>query len=508
MRNLATERRSGLRPGALGGARAHFFDGRLRVLADNPYEALDVDHVRGAEIGDLAFRDLREVEQGLVDGRRGLRRIREPEAVADALRVVARDLRLEEHVQVGPPKVPVERGLTAERLREEHTLEPYYRATLVKDRSAQTKSGSGGKERRPNRTAGMAGYYLAPTHLRFCAECVREQIDNAGEAYWRREHQLPAALLCLEHDLVLRNSNVEISHLRRHVLADKESCPDSSAEVVIGVSATQKRRLADLARQSEKLLRSGKSNPIAYKPWRRRVLNICIEKKLRFHGGYVKDCRIDRIVEEQFGFLRSIWPRTFGHRTNIWFSCPSRLEQRIGYVHHVTSFIVGHVLNRYGEAVDHPFGSGPWPCLNTLCSGFEKKVVVNLEWQKLNGGRYAGELLCRCGCRYVEFLQQDGDTGGATRILAYGPRVDLYVRWACDNGFSLSAAAKLASLPAVVVKEAVIRNGLMRAWDGAVSPCGRKEVGNLLRSFRSYADKVSGLSSDRASHDDEGTQGM
>jgi hypothetical protein len=44
---------------------------------------------------------------------------------------------------------------------------------------------------------------------RFCAACAREERRRWGESYWHRGHNLPGVLLCLRHDLPLRETELQ-----------------------------------------------------------------------------------------------------------------------------------------------------------------------------------------------------------------------------------------------------------------------------------------------------------
>src|SRR5712692_7659464 len=39
--------------------------------------------------------------------------------------------------------------------------------------------------------------------LRYCPACAAGERSRFGECYWHRLHQVPGALLCAEHDLLL-----------------------------------------------------------------------------------------------------------------------------------------------------------------------------------------------------------------------------------------------------------------------------------------------------------------
>lgn len=49
-------------------------------------------------------------------------------------------------------------------------------------------------------------YSLLPTHARFCPQCHIEDINNYGEPYWHRLHQVPGIQICARHLCFLEDS--------------------------------------------------------------------------------------------------------------------------------------------------------------------------------------------------------------------------------------------------------------------------------------------------------------
>ncbi len=49
---------------------------------------------------------------------------------------------------------------------------------------------------------------------RFCPVCAREDCKRWGESYWHRSHNLPGVLLCLAHDRVLRETELQTAGTR------------------------------------------------------------------------------------------------------------------------------------------------------------------------------------------------------------------------------------------------------------------------------------------------------
>lgn len=60
-------------------------------------------------------------------------------------------------------------------------------------------------------------------NLKFCPNCVRDDIKTLGESYWRLSHQLPTSFICLEHDVILENWNYSKTSLKTLKIRDLSS---------------------------------------------------------------------------------------------------------------------------------------------------------------------------------------------------------------------------------------------------------------------------------------------
>lgn len=61
--------------------------------------------------------------------------------------------------------------------------------------------------------------------LKFCPVCLEEDIQQYGEPYWHRSHQIPGVYMCLNHGLSLHDSTVVIENKGIHYhAASSENC--------------------------------------------------------------------------------------------------------------------------------------------------------------------------------------------------------------------------------------------------------------------------------------------
>ena len=123
--------------------------------------------------------------------------------------------------------LPFGSSLTINQLLQEHTLFPYYRTFLTYREVKRLQELMEGKESKSMaqvaRIPKLKLYY--PDYLRFCPQCLGEDLKRYGETYWHRLHQVSGLKVCLTHRVGLRNSRVLVEEMRKgFVAADEENC--------------------------------------------------------------------------------------------------------------------------------------------------------------------------------------------------------------------------------------------------------------------------------------------
>lgn len=81
---------------------------------------------------------------------------------------------------------------------------------------------------------------------RICPLCIKADLAEYGESYWRRRHLLPAALVCLEHDANLLMTNVPLSGRAQsreavlpHTIEIRKVVPTHECALIAGNIQTQ-----------------------------------------------------------------------------------------------------------------------------------------------------------------------------------------------------------------------------------------------------------------------------
>lgn len=112
--------------------------------------------------------------------------------------------------------LPVGSKITGEKLLYEHTMYPFYTKLLSKE--IQNKI----KENMLNKydvniflKLGTGNLIKQGSYLKYCPLCVKVDIDELGESYWRREHQFTGVFFCDKHKVQLQESGVICSSINR-----------------------------------------------------------------------------------------------------------------------------------------------------------------------------------------------------------------------------------------------------------------------------------------------------
>jgi hypothetical protein len=92
------------------------------------------------------------------------------------------------------------------------TLFPYYSAFAPAARAQRCFERLLGHNRsNAHSTLGIGPSVVkSPKVLRFCQTCRMHDVDEFGETYWHRTHQLPGVLVCPDHHCFLLQSEVAV----------------------------------------------------------------------------------------------------------------------------------------------------------------------------------------------------------------------------------------------------------------------------------------------------------
>lgn len=232
-------------------------------------------------------------------------------------------------------------GFSAERFIQEHTYLPYYTVLLPEQQrewfqrlamDVQTKEEMIclGRLMHQNRTA---------ARLRFCPECMLDDIQRYGFSYWSRSFQLPGVLMCERHRHILLESSIDCRNFGaanfgsmevNHIFPAEPAAKLNHREQVLALRIAEGQRIC--------LQKSSRINRILASDW--NAVSICIKRLLYRKGlaspsGHVNTEAYRSAMLQYYGQSLLYATGLFAQNTGLnwvtaeyhgWRRCPNALK--------------------------------------------------------------------------------------------------------------------------------------------------------------------------------------
>lgn len=295
---------------------------------------------------------------------------------------------------------------SVESLIAEHTIYPYYALFLSKQRQQEImKDIKGNGQGLYTRLGLVAGSICKKDGLYYCNICATKDVDQYGEPYIHREHQLQGIDYCSHHEIKLRKYPVDFNmksriefirfEIKNMVLLPLHEV-DESAKIQI--------TLAKMAYQLLQLPLNGLSREDMALKYR-AVLR---ERNLVTASNRVRQSNLHEIFQVKLpkGFLVEFESEIDEKDEYNWLKVLTRNVKR-----HVHPF--RHLIILYFLEVDiqsfiktdkdlGAFGKGPWPCLNKAALHHNQLTVVRVEVTRdFKTKNPIGTFACSCGFVYA-----------------------------------------------------------------------------------------------------------
>lgn len=300
---------------------------------------------------------------------------------------------------------------TPDRIIQENTLFPLYKAFLTKERTSLIiQAMKESKKSFSIRTlvGGQYGHIKTPNFLRYCPLCLKVDKELYGEPYWHRIHQVPGVRVCPDHQVWLVESNVpySVSQNNRALIA-------LDSEQVKGfheISASVEHYSHYLAiSQSVHWLLKNEVPILGLQELTNRYKSILQLRGFANQNGRVKQRELAEafldfygcnLLEENNSMIEPCAIKNW-LRKIIW-DC----KQITHPLRHIIFIrFLGLTLEnlfRNEEFGFYPFGQGPWRCLNPAASHFNQLVVEDCKISRYRG-RTVGFFTCSCGFTYSRY---------------------------------------------------------------------------------------------------------
>ncbi|MED5017446.1 TnsD family Tn7-like transposition protein [Paenibacillus chibensis] len=347
---------------------------------------------------------------------------------------------------------------TADQIIKNHTLLPYYTCFMKQNKIHQVQSlmEDGNKQGEVHASLGLlASSIKLPVKLRFCSECFKSDSEIC-EPYWHRCHQLPGVFICPLHRSILKISRVEYSTLHHKFSFVPLAMHGESDYTEPDIDANWLDHLAFIAVQSNLLLQSqskSKEKTASY----RMVLP---KERYQTIGGRV---RFNRLIQD----FRNIYTDKLleyldcgidSNSTDTWLHKIIRNQEEIMHpLRHllILGFFEISVGSFFVTPHNHPFGNGPWPCLNKVADHYNQSIVEKCAITRCSTtSKPVGTFQCSCGFVYSRRGPDtcDEDRNRIGRIKAFGPVWHDKLRCLNKTNTSLRQKAKILGVDPGTVK--------------------------------------------------------
>lgn len=378
------------------------------------------------------------------------------------------------HLQYFVAHQPVVNRFTADSLVAEHTLLPFYAPFLPPDRVRQLrldicdKNGS----RVYLRVGLMASIVPSPQYLQYCPECAKEDQRCSGEMYWHRHHQIPGVLVCHIHKVWVEQSNVRVHDrkTRHEFIAAEETLRPLHSSRRIDTASSLGNTLLFIANGAAWLLQQRDLSP-GLEFLRDAYTRALIRCDLATYTGRIRMTEL----QEAFASYYSDDVLSYLHCSLNRQSSDNWLARLVrkpdGSQHSLQHLLLMHFLGSPIEAFfsnlpdPHPFGSGPWPCLNAASDHYHQRQIEHCEivYSQYVGGRPIGTFSCPCGFVYSRTGPDTSpeDQFRFSKIKAFGPiwEAKLQMLWK-DESASLRGLARQLEVDPLTIKRHASRLGL------------------------------------------------
>lgn len=352
---------------------------------------------------------------------------------------------------------------SVENLLAKHTIYPYYAPFLSMNRKKEVLEDVLGNGQGLYTRLGMvAGGICKKDGLYYCPDCATNDVEQYGEPYIHREHQLQGIVYCAHHEQKLKKYPIDFSKSSRieFIRFDKK---------LMNLSILQEVELTEfitihiaLAKMAYQLLQvpihqfCRESINLKYRALLRESNLITTSNRIRqnelykafqakFPKGFLGKYESEIDVNDEYNWLKVITrnlkrhTHPFRHLLMLYF-----LEQDVDFFLQV-------------EADIGPFGRGPWPCLNKAANHFNEYVIQEVNVTRdFKSIAPIGTFECSCGFIYtrkgLDRLSEDKYRIG--RIKAFGDIWKAKLReLEAEGTYSTRTLAKMLGVDSKTVKK-------------------------------------------------------
>jgi len=257
-------------------------------------------------------------------------------------------------------------------------------------------------------------------YLRYCPECVADDILLYGETYWHRIHQLPGVVYCTKHKSLLVDSEVltRDTTMRFYPASHETHLRSDTANIYFELYKDKFMKIAD---ENQWLLNHGMAVDWNY-DFQAKYKRLLREKDIVTVQGVADYDLIIKQFNDYWGsdFLELLYSVTFDKREWIRQINATFIQSFKPLYHILLMCFLKDTVKAFVECnpSENPFGGYLRMCENPICSHYRSDCCQNTEVRYVNGIA-TGFFKCeKCGMIYKQ-TKRKGKTGDVI-IVDYG----------------------------------------------------------------------------------------
>lgn len=308
-------------------------------------------------------------------------------------------------------------SISAEEIVDKHSLYNYYTAFMNNNKKSNILHGILENDKEVYKVIKYSQIKV-PEYLKFCPECVREQLEVSGTFCWDRVHQI--APMCVKHKLWIQQSEVpsifRLSEYNKYIpnnlnLIKKEMVGYPIEEAALEISKRLKRIIEKPTTISEMELK--------------KVYRDVLRKK-----GFLTNSQQSLIVDKIKSELIKSIPTELLILLGIELSRVKHIMNPL-YAYSTNVHPLYHILIQYFLEIDidnldkiTPIEPNvPCYCLNPLSNHYKRHIIDDIKVHYCyTSKQHMCTFFCCCGFVYTTRLDQVNSSNGTKRgkIKAYG----------------------------------------------------------------------------------------
>ncbi|WP_375199896.1 TnsD family transposase [Bacillus sp. RS11] len=342
---------------------------------------------------------------------------------------------------------------SVESLLANHTIYPYYSSFLSKQRQQEILNDVKEDGKALYTRLGMiAGSICIKNGIYYCAICAKSDIEQYGEPYIHREHQLQGIDYCPHHEVLLREYPVikdsrieyirfELNHMNLSELYEID--PHKEMSVYLAKQAYKLLHLPlhklsreDINSKYKALLRE---HNLITASNRVRQHELYQAFKITFSSDFLKCYQSELSEEDEYNWIKVL---TRNMKRHVH---PFRHLLFLYFLKHDIEELV--VLTKDLGA----FGTGPFPCLNKAASHYKQLIIQKVEVTRdYKSKNLIGTFTCSCGFIYAR--KQTTDMFEIGRVKAFGGVWIEKLKTLTQEKLSIRAMAKILGVDSKTIK--------------------------------------------------------